>query len=273
VPIADEERTGDGAADESLRLTWLGHSTMLIELDGVRLLTDPLLRNRIIVLQRVAPPASSNVPDVDAILVSHVHYDHLDLPSLRRFSRTTPLVVPVGAGRHLTRLHFADVREVAPGDEVRFGAVTVQSTFAEHEARRHPLGRAIPSLGFLVSGSASVYFAGDTDVFEEMNRIAADLDVALLPVAGWGPRVPAGHLDPMRAAQAVKRLRPRIVIPIHWGTYRRFDLRVDTATLREPADAFAREVAELAPEVTVTILTPGETMRIHPRTVPPSARR
>jgi L-ascorbate metabolism protein UlaG (beta-lactamase superfamily) len=242
-----------------------------IDLDGERLLTDPVLRRRLFVLRRVAPLDVRTVSDVDAILISHVHYDHLDLPSVRRFSRTTPLVAPVGAGRLLRRLRLSDVREVAYGDEVRLGDVTVRATFADHEARRRPLERAIPSLGYLVTGSASVYFAGDTDVFDDMSRIAADLDVALLPIAGWGPRVRAGHLDPARAAEAVERLRPRIVIPIHWGTYRRVDLPVDATTLRAPADAFAREVAARAPGVAVSILSPGESIEIQPRSVLPRA--
>jgi L-ascorbate metabolism protein UlaG (beta-lactamase superfamily) len=112
-----------------------------------------------------------------------------------------------------------------------------------------------------------VYFAGDTDLFDGMTEIASDLDVALLPIAGWGPRVPAGHLDPARAAEAAARLRPRVVIPIHWGTYRRFDLRSDAASVQEPATAFAQSVAELAPDVAVTVLAPGETVEIEPSVV------
>jgi L-ascorbate metabolism protein UlaG (beta-lactamase superfamily) len=112
-----------------------------------------------------------------------------------------------------------------------------------------------------------VYFAGDTDLFDGMAEIASDLDVALLPIAGWGPRVPAGHLDPVRAAQAAARLRPRVVIPIHWGTFRRFDLRSDATSIQEPATAFERSVAELAPDVAVTVLAPGETVEIEPTAV------
>jgi L-ascorbate metabolism protein UlaG (beta-lactamase superfamily) len=90
-----------------------------------------------------------------------------------------------------------------------------------------------------------------------MSRMAPDLDVALLPVAGWGPRVPRGHLDPERAAQALKLLRPRIAVPIHWGTYRRVGLSREAKLLREPAETFARLAAEVAPEVDVRILPVG----------------
>jgi L-ascorbate metabolism protein UlaG (beta-lactamase superfamily) len=265
VPIGDEELTAEAVLHESPRLTWLGHSTVLVELDGRRMLTDPVLRDRLAVLRRTAPLDPREVPDPDAILISHVHYDHLDLPSLRRFRRSTPLIVPSGAGRHIRTLGFADVREVACGEDVQIGPVAIASTFADHEARRRPLGRAVPSLGYLMTGSASVYFAGDTDLFPGMADIASDLDVALLPIAGWGPRIPPGHMDSVRAAQAVSLLKPRLAIPIHWGTYRRFDLRADADSLREPANTFTRAVNEVAPDVAVTILEPGGTIEIQPR--------
>lgn len=257
--------TAQPVADESCRLTWIGHSTVSIELDGTRVLTDPVLRKRLGFLHRVAHLDEQDVPDVDAILISHVHYDHLDLPSLRRFDRSTRLVVPQGAGRYVSRLGFVDVVELRAGEETRVDKLTVRATHAEHEARRHPFGRTIPSLGYLVTGSVSVYFAGDTDLFEDMHGVAPGVEVALLPIAGWGPRVPAGHLDPARAAQAVSRLHPRIAIPIHWGTYRRFDLAADTGTLREPVEAFTREVAAVAPDVTVAVLAPGGAIEVDPR--------
>jgi L-ascorbate metabolism protein UlaG (beta-lactamase superfamily) len=271
VPIADEEPAPQ-AVDRPSRLTWIGHSTVLVELDGTRIVTDPVLRDRVGVLRRVAPSAPPDAPTVDAVLISHVHYDHLDLPSLRRFAPSTPVLVPEGARRHMRGLSFSDVREIACGDEVSLGRLTIRSTFADHEARRHPFRRAPSSLGYLVMGSAHIYFAGDTDLFDGMTDIDAELDVALLPVAGWGPRVPAGHLDPARAAEAVRRLKPRLAIPIHWGTYRRFDLRVDQGSLREPANVFAREVGRVAPEATVCVLVPGGTTDLQPRSLSETAQ-
>jgi L-ascorbate metabolism protein UlaG (beta-lactamase superfamily) len=93
-----------------------------------------------------------------------------------------------------------------------------------------------------------------------MEALSPGLDVALLPVAGWGPRVPEGHLDPARAARALELLRPRLAIPIHWGTYRRIGLASDPETLREPAELFARLAATSSPEVEVRILEPGASM-------------
>lgn len=253
--------TRSAAVRKPLRLTWMGHSTVVIELDSVRVVTDPLLRRRVGLLHRADAVDVRAIGEVDAVLISHLHYDHFDAPSLRLFSRSTPVVVPRGAARHVRKLGFRHVLELERDREWGVGAVVVRSTHAEHDSR-WPIWRRSMALGYVVSGSASLYFAGDTDLFEGMDDVARELDVALLPIAGWGPRVPAGHLDPARAAEAVTRLRPRVAIPIHWGTYRRRDLALDPVVLREPADAFARAVADVAPDVRVCVLPVGGTIEI-----------
>jgi L-ascorbate metabolism protein UlaG (beta-lactamase superfamily) len=240
-----------------VRITWVGHSTVLVELDGVRLLTDPVLRPRVLFLRRTVPVDWDALRDLDAVLVSHAHYDHLDPPSLSRLGRSLPIVVPRGAARLLRRHSFEEVVELASGEETRVGAVTIRATHAEHGARRGLFGAKAPALGFLVSGSARVYFAGDTDIFQGMSSLAPGLDVALLPVAGWGTRLPAGHLDPRRAADALRLLRPRVALPIHWGTYRRIGLSREPGVLREPAESFAHLAAEVAPDVDVRVVPVG----------------
>jgi L-ascorbate metabolism protein UlaG (beta-lactamase superfamily) len=242
---------------EGAGITWVGHSTVLLELDGVRLLTDPVLRGRVLHLRRVAASVDvGSLGKVDAMLISHLHYDHLDEKSLRIVGRGPRVIVPVGAARMLHSRGFEHVTELDRGGETRVAAVTVRATEVDHGARRL-LAMRVPAVGYLVSGSVRVWFAGDTDLFDGMNAIASDLDVALLPIAGWGPRLPAGHLNPRTAAQALTLLRPRIAVPIHWGTYRRIGLPSGEDLLREPADEFARHAAELAPEVEVRILPVG----------------
>jgi L-ascorbate metabolism protein UlaG (beta-lactamase superfamily) len=243
-----------------MRIRWIGHSTVLVELDGVRLLTDPVLRPRVLHLRRTGPVNWEGLQALDALAVSHVHYDHLDLPSLRRLGRSMPLLVPRGALRMLRRHGFEQVVELEEGEEWRVGALGIRATHAEHTGRRGLFGARAAALGYLISGSARVYFAGDTDIFEGMSSLAPDLDVALLPVAGWGSRLPPGHLDPLRAAEALRLLRPRVAVPIHWGTYRRLGLSRDPAALREPAESFARLAAELAPEVDVRVVPVGGTL-------------
>ena len=201
------------------------------------------------------------VSPVDAVLVSHVHYDHLDFASLRRI-RAERFVVPPGAGRLLARRGLGNVLELGRGEALSVGPVDVVATDAEHSARRGLVGAEIPALGYLISGSVRVYFPGDTDLFAGMRDLQPGLDVALVPVAGWGPRLGPGHLDPAGAAEALGLLRPRVAIPIHWGTYRRVGLNRDPAVLREPAESFARLAAETAPEVEIRILEPGESSEI-----------
>ena len=250
------------AGERPLSLAWIGHSTVFIETDGVRLLTDPLLRPRVAHLRRVTEPPEDTI-QVDAILVSHVHHDHLDMRSLDRV-RSPRVVVPTGARRLLERRGFDDVIELGVGEEASIGPVTVVGTHADHDARRLPFSAPIPSLGYLIRGTARVYFAGDTEIFGAMRELAPGLDVALLPVWGWGPKLGPGHLDPHGAAEALRLLRPRVAIPIHWGTYRRLGMTSKPMALREPAAQFARYAAELAPEVEVRILAPGERLDVLP---------
>lgn len=245
------------------RITWVGHSTVLVDLDGVRLLTDPVLRARLTHLRRVAPADQGALRGVDAILVSHVHYDHLDLPSLDRLGRSMPVLVPRGAGPLLRRRRFERVLELDEGDEVALGEVIVTATHAEHRAGRGPFRAKTASLGFVVSGSVRAYFAGDTDLFDGMSSLGP-LDGALIPIWGWGPAVGEGHLDPRKAAQALTLLRPAVAIPIHWGTYRPLHY-LNPAWLTEPPEQFRREAAALAPEVEVRVLPLGGTTELSPR--------
>jgi L-ascorbate metabolism protein UlaG (beta-lactamase superfamily) len=244
-------------------MTWIGHGTALIELDGVRLLTDPLLRTRVAHLQRHAPLApAAALAGIDAVLLTHLHRDHLDLPSLRRIGRAVPLVVPRGGGRLLLRRGFDAVREVAPGEEIAVGPLTVSATEARHHGGRSVLGAHGPALGYLVSGSSRIYHAGDTDLFDGMSAIGeTGLDLALVPIWGWASRLGPGHLNPLRAAQALERLTPRIAVPIHWGTYAVGPAaRKPPPYLRSPLAPFLAAAAALAPDVRIVALAPGESL-------------
>jgi L-ascorbate metabolism protein UlaG (beta-lactamase superfamily) len=237
------------------RLVYVGHATVLVELDGARFLTDPVLRNRILHLRRRVPPPSEPLGDLSAILVSHAHYDHLDLPSLRSLGRDVPVVVPRGTRRVLRG--FSDVRELRAYEETEVDGVTVRAVPAEHASARLTL-RSAPSLGFVLEGSRSVYFAGDTDLFPEMAGLSPGLDVALIPVAGWGSKVGVGHLDARRAAAAVRMLEPKLAVPIHWGTLS----TPRRAASAQPALDFERLVAEQSPAVEVRVLAPGESLTL-----------
>ena len=239
-------------------LTWIGHSTVLVELEGVRLLTDPLLRNRVAHLRRLQPVVLDALGRIDAVLISHGHYDHLDVASLRSLDAGIPVVAPRGLAPVLRRAGRASILEVDEGDEIPFGDLVVQATPAEHSGR--PGLRTANALGFIIRGPTSVYFAGDTDIFDDMAELGP-VDVALVPVWGWGSTIGIGHLDPRRAAQAVAHLHARIAVPIHWGTYRPLHQR-EGVYLTEPPLEFRREAAELAPETRVEVLGLGETLEL-----------
>jgi L-ascorbate metabolism protein UlaG (beta-lactamase superfamily) len=256
VEGADAVRYTDTAAD---RIVFLGHATVLIELEGVRLLFDPLLRSRVLHLRRQAPPADESVfADPDAVLISHSHHDHLDLASLRRLGRDTRLIVPNGAGVWLASKGFANVSEMDVGDVLKVAELEITAVVAHHDGGRLG-GPQAKALGYLVAGGHVVYFAGDTEMFAGMGSFSPTPDVALLPVAGWGPKLGPGHMDPLQAAHAVELLQPRLAIPIHWGTLLPIGLaRNYRAHLADPPRLFAEHTARLAPSVEVRILRPGE---------------
>jgi L-ascorbate metabolism protein UlaG (beta-lactamase superfamily) len=200
---------------------------------------------------------------VDGILISHLHFDHFDPPSLEKFDRRVTVVVPRGgAVKLLERRGFTNVRGAEEGLVVHLGPVEVRATHAQHPGSRGTPGMKGPALGYLLKGSESVYFAGDTDIFPEMTELSG-LDVALLPVAGWGPRLPEGdHLNPRRAAEALQLLRPRIAIPIHWGTYTPLWAPGGYPANESAPIEFQRFAAEVAPEVEVRVLGPGQSVTL-----------
>ena len=247
------------------RLTFLGHSTVLVDLDGVRVLTDPVLGHLGAgTLRRQAPAVPPDMLEgLSAVFVSHGHWDHLDTRSLRALPGRPVFIVPAGLGRIAARVAPGDVHELRAGDRLQIGAITLEAVHAEHSRRRSLFTTAEGALGMLMIGSSSVYFAGDTDLFPQMGQLAGRVDVALLPIDGWGPRLGRGHLDPSRAAEAPARIRPSIATPIHWGTLFPLGLRrIAGGRLERPAEAFRAAVAARAPGVEVRVLRPGESMAL-----------
>jgi L-ascorbate metabolism protein UlaG (beta-lactamase superfamily) len=243
----------------SAHLRFLGHSTVLITVDGVRVLTDPVLRN-VGPLRRHGPSAHPATVAADVVLISHAHRDHLDVPSLRGLAGSPRILVPSGLARVLRQAGLHQVTEVDAGERVEIGRdVSVLPFPALHDGYRPPLGPRAAALGFVIEGSSTVYFAGDTDLFPEMGRLNGTLDAALLPVWGWGPYLGPGHLDPRRAAEAARRVGARVTVPIHWGALFPHGLhRVWPHRLIQPPLEFARHVERAGIETDVRVLAPGE---------------
>ncbi|MEU6082822.1 MBL fold metallo-hydrolase [Streptomyces sp. NPDC047108] len=252
-----------------VEITWWGHATATVVDSGVRVLTDPLFVRRLAHLRRrrgALPPPEAAVADV--ALVSHLHADHLHLPSLARLAPGTRLVLPYGAQRAVPRLRQLwgaglHLTEVVPGDDVAVGDVVIRAVPAAHDGRRLPYGpRRSPALGYVVHGEARTYFAGDTGLYAEMAEEVGPCDVALLPVGGWGPYLGPGHLDAARAAQALARLTPHSAVPVHYGTY--WPIGMDPVRPHEfhaPGEEFVRHAGRLAPDVVVHRLAHGESVR------------
>ncbi|MFD7536989.1 MBL fold metallo-hydrolase [Streptomyces sp. NPDC059819] len=251
----------------TVEITWWGHATCTIEDSGVRLLTDPLFARRLAHLRRrrgaVPPPEAALA---DAVLVSHLHADHLHLPSLARVAPGTRLIVPAGAARSVPGLRRLGphITEVRAGDTVQIGGLRVRAVPARHDGRRLPVGPLrSPALGYVVEGEARTYFAGDTGLFDDMAEAVGAVDVALLPVGGWGPHLGQGHLDAGRAAEALASLGALSAVPVHYGTY--WPIGMDGVRPHEfhaPGEEFVRQAARLAPKAAVHRLGHGESVRI-----------
>ncbi|MFE4669757.1 MBL fold metallo-hydrolase [Streptomyces sp. NPDC056716] len=250
-----------------VEITWWGHATCTVEDSDVRVLTDPLFARRLAHLRRRrgdVPPGDARRADV--ALVSHLHADHLHVPSLASLAPGTRVLVPRGATRAVAgirRLAHLQLVEVTPGDMITVGDLVVRAVPARHDGRRLPVGpRRAPALGYVVEGEARTYFAGDTGLFDAMAEEVGPVDVALLPVGGWGPYLGEEHLDAGRAAQALARLGAHSAVPVHYGTY--WPIGMDAVRPHEfhaPGDEFVRLAAESAPGVTVHRLSHGERVR------------
>ena len=162
----------------------------------------------------------------------------------------------------MVRRSTREVIEVSPGEALELAGIRIHAVPAVHDGRRSPLSRPTEAVGYVIEAQRRVYFAGDTARFDEMAELA-DLDAALLPIWGWGPRLGPGHMDPDQAAEAVALMRPRLVVPIHWGTFRPIGPAARDMRLRsDPARRFAARVAQAAPGVVVRVLAPGESMTL-----------
>jgi L-ascorbate metabolism protein UlaG (beta-lactamase superfamily) len=249
------------SASSGLALTWWGHASATVEIGGRRVATDPVLgSNRLFHLRRHTARPLASAAEADVVLISHLHGDHLDLPSLRRFAPEVPVVVPAGGERLLRRR--PDVRPVRPGDELEVAGAHVAVLPADHDGRRLPGSRYRgPALGFRVEcGERSFWFPGDTGRRVDFAAVEP-VDLALVPIGGWGPTLPAEHLDPQQAAEAVSQVGARWAVPVHWGTFYPWGLdllrpRTHHRLFVTPGDRFAEAMTGRAAEAVV--LTPGE---------------
>lgn len=238
-----------------LRLTWLGHSTFLIAIDGARVLVDPIFSERASPSSLVGPlrfhplpidPAE--LPELDAIVVSHDHYDHLDMRAVRELNAASsaPFLVPLGVGAHLQRwgVPAERIREMDWWDETEVAGLTVAATPSRHFSGRGLFDRfgTLWASWTFVGPEHRVFFSGDTGLFDGMAAISATygpFDVAMYEIGAFHPNWGQIHLGPHNALTAFEMMDAELVVPIHWGT---FDLGLHG--WQEPIRAFARLAEE-----------------------------
>lgn len=249
---------------DAVDLAWLGHATVRIEVAGLRVLTDPFLRDRLGPLRRHGPlPDPAAIGPLDVVAISHGHPDHLDRKSLRLLEGDPLVIVPRGLGPTVRRIRPRVVEAVVGEPLVVAPGWTITAVPARHW--RWPGAPKAAAVGYLIEGpdGAGIYFAGDTAPYRGMAAFAERVDIALLPVGTWGPHLGPGHLSPRTAAAVARLLDARAALPIHWGTlYPRHLDRVLGGPLTTPAERFAAHAAAIAPGLDVRVLQPGTATQI-----------
>ena len=210
----------------SSSITWIGHSTMLIHLDNFNIITDPMYNNYILVFaKRYYEPAIKfeNLPPIDAICISHEHYDHLDKATLKRFRKDVPVIISKGIGYKVRDVGLNDVRELGWWESTTVKGVKITAVPGKHGGARIS--------GFVIEGARTVYFAGDTGYSKFFDEIGQrfKIDVALLPISHYRSRrgnvkvdkmLKQIHMGPGDFPAAIKALKARLAIPIHHSTFK-----------------------------------------------------
>jgi L-ascorbate metabolism protein UlaG (beta-lactamase superfamily) len=256
-----------------MKITYIGHATLLLEIEGARILTDPNFENSLgRFLPRVSAPgiALEALPKLDALLLTHAHADHLSFTSLDRLPRDIPLFAPTTIARWLARKGYKHAEPVNPGMTVTLagGELRVHAEKATHLGNRYGFDRwrSDANMYLLESARESVFFAGDTALTESTHHLVERhlwaahraLDVALLPIGyapPWKRGFRRGHLTGDDALALFEILKARAMLPYHWGTFRHV-----TATAFDAIDRLRKRLEEYAGREHVHITEPGETL-------------
>jgi L-ascorbate metabolism protein UlaG (beta-lactamase superfamily) len=286
VPVVRTDPAALAVAPASgLRVTWFGHSSSLIEIDGTRLLVDPIWSDRASPVEwagprRWYPPtiALAQLPPVDAVLISHDHYDHLDYPTIVAMRGwNNVFIVPLGIGAHLARWGIAADRivELDWWQSARVGALVVTLVPARHASGRLN-GQSDLTLwgGFaLVGARHRVYDSGDTGLFEGMDEIGrrfGPFDAALIEAGQYDADWPDWHLGPEQSVLSAQRVRAKALIPVHWGLFRLAHHGWTEPVERVLAAARCTDLAVLTPRpgqsIEPTAPRPGDSDRWWPAT-------
>jgi L-ascorbate metabolism protein UlaG (beta-lactamase superfamily) len=257
-------------SNAGVRAIWLGHATTLVEVDGVRILTDPIWSDRCSPFQWIGPKRFFSPPlelelagRIDVVVISHDHFDHLDMATIRRLAATaTRFVVPLGIGSHLERwgVEPARLTELDWDQTTEIAGIRIRSLPARHYSGRRPTGvdRTLWSSWAIIGPRHRVYISGDTGYFDQMKDIGAELgpfDLGIIKIGAYGETWPDIHLTPEEAVRAQLAVGARVLLAVHWATF-----NLAFHDWWEPADRLA--AAATTAGVEVAIPRPGELVEL-----------
>ncbi|UTR08652.1 MBL fold metallo-hydrolase [Evansella sp. LMS18] len=249
---------------EAFSLTWIGHATFLIQMDGLNILTDPVWAKRMGVQKRLTEPglAQEELPEIDIVVISHGHYDHLDFRSIRKLKGEPTFYVPEGLKSAFTRRGYKKVTEANWWDTFEAGGIKLSFVPAQHWTKRTITDTNTSHWGgwiFEDSSGQSVYFVGDTGYFRGFQDIGEkfETDIVLMPIGAYEPEwfMKVSHINPEDAVKAFLELKGKKFVPMHYGAYRLAD---DTGP--EALDRLLKEWSRMdLDESMLKVLKLGET--------------
>jgi L-ascorbate metabolism protein UlaG (beta-lactamase superfamily) len=270
-PMTGSHRPVELVKSEDLGVTFIGHSSFLLQMDGRKVLIDPVFAKRLVVLRRQRRPGLlvEELPPIDLVLLTHAHMDHLDVSSLRRVIRATrrltgkspEVVVPKGVEDLVASLGFSQVHGLAWWEQIEVQRLQVTMTPCRHWGARMFRDTHRGYGGYVIEGTDhSVYHSGDTAYFDGFSEIGARLkpQVALLPIGAYFPdSYRTVHTSPEEAVQAFLELGAEQMVPMHYGTF-----RLGREPMDEPLQRLKAEAARLGMNGKLKILEEGETMHL-----------
>ncbi len=241
------------------KITFIGHATCLIEIDGKFFLTDPNFSKKVLFVKRAQEPGirPQDLPPLTALLVTHAHYDHLDLFSYKYFSSDIPIILPEGLGAFVSKFLKNPIIEIPAWGEHELEGVQIHAVPVKHQGFRLCGLTWRATTGYIIgSKTHKIFFPGDTaygDHFKQISNLH-NIDTALLPIGAYEPQwiMKSRHMNPPEALKAFADLQAKTLIPYHFGAF-----KISQEPLEAPSE-WMKKLLEEKPNEAVRMLDPGE---------------